>query len=401
MISPLTQVERFIKAFGSPPRWASFAPGRVNLIGEHTDYNGGRVMPCAVHLGVTMLARPASGESARVVTCGTNGTSTQSESSEFLWPQGVPADSLFNQPPRWKNYLLAVADVLREKGIEVPAIDVLIVSDLPTGAGLSSSAALELAYAYLVTSIVGAHVDLRQLALLCQRAEHSPGVGVRCGIMDQFASALGRDGQLLFLDCGSLDYEYVPFDSGLHLLAILDSRVPRELAGSAYNRRRQECEEALEMLRAYTGRPLRNLCEVSRAELDAVRGVFPTTLWRRVRHVVEEHARVFAMAEALRAGKWQEAGQVLCASHESLRNYFEVSCPELDELVQIAMSVNGVLGARLTGAGFGGCVIALMEHQAFPALAEAAAQHYYNQKGIASATFATKPSGGPVFEVVG
>ncbi|AXA37555.1 MAG: galactokinase [Candidatus Sumerlaea chitinivorans] len=401
MIAPLTQVEGFIKVFGSPPRWASFAPGRVNLIGEHTDYNGGRVMPCAVHLGVTMLAQPASGDAARIVTCAPNGTSPLPQSSEFVWPQGVSAESLFDQPPRWKNYLLAVAVVLRENGIEVPALDVLIVSDLPTGAGLSSSAALELAYAYLVTSIVGAHVDLRQLALLCQRAEHSPGVGVRCGIMDQFASALGHDGQLLFLDCDSLDYEYVPFDSGQYLLAILDSRVPRELAGSAYNRRRQECEEALEMLRAYTGRPLRNLCEVSRAELDAVRGVFPTTLWRRALHVVEEHARVFAMAEALRAGKWQEAGQILCASHESLRNYFEVSCPELDELVEIAMSVNGVLGARLTGAGFGGCVIALVEQQAFHALVEAATQHYYEPKGIASATFATKPSYGPVFETLG
>lgn len=310
------------------------APGRANLIGEHTDYNGGFVLPVALELRTVVAARRA--DRIRLRSVGHEGT--------------VEIDPLTGGGPTigWGRYVGAVFEVLREHGRRVRGIDGVIASDLPSGTGLSSSAALEVAVAL---ALLDEPIEPLELALLCQRAENL-GVGVQSGIMDPLASAAARAGTALFVDCTTLETSQVPMAADLRLL-VVDSGRRRELSGGDYNLRRAECEEAARLLGVTT------LREVSAAELDGAG--LPEPLAARARHVVGENARTLAAVEALRTDDRRAVGALFAASHASLAGDFAVSTPELDALVEIATGVDGVIGARMTGAGFGGCTVNLVQ----------------------------------------
>lgn len=325
------------------------APGRVNLIGEHTDYNEGFVMPAAIEPAVTVRA---STRRDRVVAARAEGFGTASFTLDGVAPpRGAAA---------WIDYLKGVCWVLEGAGYILRGADLSITSTIPAGAGLSSSAALELGVAAALSALAGLKIEPEELALLCRKAENE-FVGVRCGIMDQFAVALGRSGQALLLDCRSRAYRHIPLELGSCRILIADSRVKRELGSSEYNRRREECEAAVAVLSKLLGRNLRSLRDVSLEELSAVQHKLPAVLLDRSRYVIEENGRVLAAAETLRAGDLRSFGCLMGLSHAGLRDLYKVSCAELDLIVETAADCPGVLGARMTGAGFGGCAVVLAE----------------------------------------
>lgn len=329
------------------------APGRVNLIGEHTDYNEGFVLPAAIEPAVVIEASTRAGRTISARTAG------------FGRPVSFPLDGL--QPPQgkpaWTDYLKGICWALEGAGCTLKGADLSIKSTIPIGAGLSSSAALEVAAAAALVHLSGIEMPLDQLALLCQKAEND-FVGVRCGIMDQFAVALGIAEHALLLDCRSLEYTYIPLQLGDCRLLIIDSRVKRTLGTSEYNRRREECEAAVGKLAALTRRSLLSLRDVSLEDIKIARPYLPAVFYNRSRYIVEENIRVQEAAAALRAGDLQSLGYFMGRSHAGLRDLFQVSCAELDLIVETAAGVAGVLGARMTGAGFGGCAVTLLEQAA-------------------------------------
>jgi galactokinase len=336
----------FTARFGQHPRlWR--APARVNIIGEHTDYNGGLVLPVATAPHTWVAIAPCAGTTVTIYSANFAGTA-QFDLKAPLAP-GV-AD--------WSAYAGAVLRVLLETGVPIKGANVLIQGDIPIGGGLSSSASFEVALALALTATAGSALDSRQLALLCQRAE-SEYVGVRCGIMDQYAIACSAAGSAMLLDCQSISHHAVPLPESLRLVVIA-SGVRHSLAQSSYNQRRAECAAALGKLRErwpqlLTLRDLElGVAESAAAELGAV-------LWRRARHVVTENRRVLDAERALRSGDARALGALLSASHHSLRDDFEVSCHELDTMVEAAGATAGVLGARMVGAGFGGCMLAALD----------------------------------------
>jgi galactokinase len=337
--------EQFDRAFHGRPDLIVRSPGRVNLIGEHTDYNDGWALPVALDVGTDVAARGRDDRILRVVA--PRLAATDQISVEDLQPR---------HGPEWTRYVRGTAALLQEAGCQIPGADVLIDSDLPIGAGLSSSASLELAVSVTFTALADHPIDGPGLARLGQRVENDI-VGVRSGIMDQLAIALGVAGHALLIDCRTLQTEPVPIPPGVRIL-VLDSAVPRTLAGSAYNQRRGECEAALTMLQIVDP-TLHALRDVTLDLLSKEGSRLTDTQLRRARHVVTENQRVLDAAAALRRGDADQCGQLLTQSHHSLRDDYQVSGPELDTLVDIATSTPGVLGARLTGAGFGGCAIAL------------------------------------------
>jgi galactokinase len=328
---------RFRTAVGVEPAVVASAPGRVNLIGEHTDYNGGEVLPIAIAARTRIGFAPTA-----------DGALTCHSASK---PEAGRVDlAAPRRSGRWWDYIAGVVTQLRTSGVTVPAGLLYLESDVPTASGLSSSAALELAAALALTRAAGAPASTRDLALLCQRAERE-FVGVASGIMDQFASGLSREGHALHLWCDRVEVEHVPIRD--HIL-IFDTAVPRSLVTSAYNDRQRECAEALRLLQA--GRPgLTWLAHATPEDLDAAH--LPSPLAERARHVIEETRRVGAVVAALR-GNAELPGELMLASHESLRTLYACSSPELDWFVERVMREPGVRGARLTGAGWGGCAIA-------------------------------------------
>ena len=329
------------------------APGRVNLIGEHTDYNQGWVMPAAIERSVVV---EGSSRSERQISAAAE---DYNQGALFSLDQLLPP----REKPAWIDYLKGVCWALESAGHPLIGADFTIQSTIPIGAGLSSSAALELAVAAAMASLAGLDIPLPELARICQKAENE-FVGVKCGIMDQYAVALSKAGKVLLLDCRSLEYSYIPLDLGMCCLMIIDSRVERTLSGSAYNRRREECEAAVEKLSQYLARPLKSLREVSLDDLKAARSYLPSLLYRRSRYVVEENMRVLQSAAALKAGNLESFGYFMGRSHAGLRDLYQVSCNELDLIVETAVDSPGVLGARMTGAGFGGCAVVLLEKEA-------------------------------------
>jgi galactokinase len=336
-------LRRFAACFGRPPTCIVRSPGRVNLIGEHTDYNDGFVLPAALDLSTWVAAAPRGDGRLRTVTVRLG----ESDDAPL-------ADLRPREGPPWTRYVRGVAAQLQEAGCALPGADLLVDGDLPLSGGLSSSASLELGVAVALAALAGCSLERRELALLSQRAEHE-AAGVMCGIMDQFAVAFGRTGHAVFIDCRTLEVETVPLPAGVRIL-VLDSAVPRTLAGSAYNQRRAECEEAVRRLQAVCPevRALRD----ATPEMLAAAGLADVVL-RRARHVVTEDRRVLDGVLALRCRDVAAFGQLMAASHASLRDDYEVSGPELDVLAEIASGTPGVYGARLTGAGFGGCAVAL------------------------------------------
>jgi galactokinase len=372
--------ERFGRAFDGRPELIVRSPGRVNLIGEHTDYNDGWVLPAALDMGTDVAARARDDGMLRVVA--------HRLDVEDL----VPLDDLRPaEGPEWTRYVRGSAALVRESGYDLPGADLLIDSDLPIGAGLSSSASLELGVAVTLLRLAGVTWDTDRLALLGQRVENEI-VGVRSGIMDQLAVAGGVAGHAVLIDCRSLSVEPVPIPARARIL-ILDSAVPRTLAGSAYNDRRAECESALAALQA--AEPgLRALRDVTPELLAAEEARLKDVELRRARHVVSENQRVLDGSVALRAGDVAAFGRLMCSSHASLRDDYEVSVAELDALVEIAVETAGVYGARLTGAGFGGCAVALVAADRAEHAASTITDQYQRATGRAGTAAICIPSQG-------
>jgi len=329
------------------------APGRVNLIGEHTDYNDGFVLPTIVDRHVEVVARKRIDRKVRVVAADLGERCEQ----DF---DGTIDYTGFG----WLPYVLGVAHELVQRGRMDLGVDIIFRGTVPREAGLASSAALEVATALALDAVFNLWLNPADMARLCRDVEHRYA-GVRCGIMDQFASRLGRPENALLIDCRSLDARHVPMPLDNHRLVIVDSGVRRERVDSAYNQRRTECEEAVTRLREADD-PITSLRDVTLGMLAEHKDLLPPDLFIRCRHVISENNRVADACESLANGDLAAFGRLMNASHFSLRNDFEVSHPALDRLVEEAIQVDGVLGARLTGAGFGGCTVNLVTETALP-----------------------------------
>ena len=345
------------------------APGRVNLIGEHTDYNDGFVFPAAIDRWVIFAVRRREDRTVRVRS------EMHDELAEFL------LDDELNARGHWSDYVKGVVREFQKLDCDLCGFDGVVIGNVPMGAGLSSSAAVEMAVGKSLLELNGIEMSGADLALLGQRAENG-FVGVNCGIMDQFISANGRRGHALFLDCRDLSHELVPLAQDDVRIAICNSGVTRGVTDSAYNERRSACEQGVEHLALATGEKLHALRDVSLDLLEAYRGALSEEVYRRCRHVITENARTEKAVDLLRAGDVSGFGALMGASHVSLRDDYEVSGPELDLLVEIAGDVPGVLGARMTGAGFGGCTVNLVKDDAVDKLAEAIAAHYEKETDL-------------------
>ena len=328
------------------------SPGRVNLIGEHTDYNEGFVLPGATDKAIVFAVAPRSDGLCHFV------------SRDFDQEFRCGLDGLFRSPLRWPDYLVGTVDQFLKAGYRIGGFNCVFGGDIPIGAGMSSSAAIEGGLAFALNAMFGLGVDDVTLVKLAQKAENE-FVGVRCGIMDQFINIHGRERRVLKLDCRSLDYEYYPFEREDLRIVISDTLVRRELAGSEYNVRRGQCEEGVRLLRLQHSE-VRSLRDASLEMLEAHRAEFDPVVFRRCDYVVRENLRVGEACEALVREDYPALGRLMSASHAGLRDDYEVSSAELDALVTAASGVPGVLGSRMMGAGFGGCTISLVEAGAVP-----------------------------------
>jgi galactokinase len=344
-------VAAFKARFGHPPQVVVRAPGRVNLIGGHTDYNEGYVLPVAVDRAAWVAAAPIAAQEAFV------------RSLDLDMDVIIPLDATPASDRGWADYPRSVAWALREHGLKLAGMEAVLTSDVPVGAGLSSSAAVEVAFAYAWQQLSGFELDRRDLALTCQRAENDY-VGVHCGVMDQMASAMGVEGHALLLDCRTLEVELVPLPADV-VMVVADTGVRRGLATSEYNIRRAQCEQAVHLLSEHLP-DIHALRDVSLDDLKQLRVHLPDVIYRRALHVVTGNMRVTLAAKALRQGDVATLGMLMKASHASLRDYYDVSSPELDALAEAACQAPGCYGARLTGAGFGGCIVALVAARALP-----------------------------------
>ncbi|WP_285569111.1 galactokinase [Geothrix limicola] len=341
--------ESFLEHFGEPELIVR-GPGRVNLIGEHTDYNLGFVLPAAVDKAIWLAMSPRADGRCRFHSVDLN------ESCE------VDLKDLARSEHHWANYLLGVITEFLADGRSLGGVDCAFGGDVPIGSGMSSSAALECGFAFGLNELFDLGYDRLALARLGQRAENRY-VGVACGIMDQFASLLGREGRLIRLDCRDLSFEYAPFERSDLRVVLCDSRVRRTLAGSEYNVRRTQCETGVALLAGqYPG--VKSLRDVTPAMLQAHRKELNPVVFRRCDYVVRENGRVLEACEALGRSDFEAFGALMNASHDGLRDDYEVSCAELDILVNGARTIPGVLGSRMMGAGFGGCTISLVEEGA-------------------------------------
>lgn len=364
-------IRSYREMYGCAPAVVATAPGRVNLIGEHTDYTGGFVLPVAINREMVITAGRTRD---RIIS----GYSIDYDSEASCVSGHYDPD----HPMGWFRYVLGVLKELEEIGHTFDGFQFAMGGDIPIGSGLSSSAALETAVLTLMENLLDFHLEDSEAALLCQRAENG-FVGVNCGIMDQLISRAGKRGKALFIDCSSLKLRTVTAEIPGTMWVVVDSGKRRGLVDSEYNRRRTECEEAVRYAaQALPQRGISGLRDLLPSDLPAVEKHCPPVVFRRLRHVVSENDRVIRMVEALGNGRPDLAGLLLAASHASLRDDFEVSCTELDLLADILSSVSGVHGARLTGAGFGGCVIALADRMALPAI-EAAVHERYHPRGLA------------------
>ncbi len=342
--------EKFQELYGSREARLFFAPGRVNIIGEHTDYNGGHVFPCALTLGIYGLARKREDDKLLLY-------------SDNFKEAGVIESSILNlhyqKEDGWTNYVKGVIHCFQEKGYVLPSgFDLAICGDIPDGSGLSSSAALEVLTGTILKELYEFPVSPLEIAKLGQSAENE-FCGMNCGIMDQFASAMGKEGHAIFLDTSTFTYEYAPLSLKDHKLVITNSKVKHSLVDSAYNARRRECERALKDLQKEL--PIQSLGDLSPEEFEAHKDLIQDPICQnRGKHAVYENQRTILAKEALTGDDLKKLGLLLSASHKSLRYDYEVSCEEIDYLVDLAMEIPGVLGSRITGGGFGGCTVSIV-----------------------------------------
>jgi len=380
MISISNLTAKFRQRYGTEPR-LFHAPGRVNLIGEHTDYNDGFVLPIAINRGtaVAIAARPD-----RVLKVW---SLNLDESIELNLSALGPGRS-----GRWSDYIEGVAAALLDKGAPLTGADIALESDVSIGGGLSSSAALEIALGTALISISNSRLDKLSLALAGQMAEHRHA-GILCGIMDQFTSTHAIRDHAILLDCRSLASKAIPLRLQGYQIVICDSKVRHSLASSEYNLRRKDCESGVKALAASLP-GIRALRDVTLTQLEDHRALLLPSVFSRCLHVISENERTLEAAKALAAGKVVEMGKLMSASHASLRDDYEVSCSELDLLVEIAESQPAVLGARMTGGGFGGCTVSLVERRKVALFQENVSRDYHARTGIVPDIFAAEATDG-------
>jgi len=372
-------IAEFRRLFGSEPK-VYRAPGRVNLIGEHTDYNDGFVLPAALELATYAAIAPRDDRTLRVHSLLMDETVTFDLDEADAKPRN-----------QWNDYVRGVAVVFASAGHRLAGADLLIDSDVPLGAGLSSSAALEVAVGYALLTNSGLDVDLTRLALACQRAENE-FVGMRCGIMDQFIACHGAAGHALLIDCRTLDHRLVPVDPRVRLV-ICNTMVHHEHAAGEYNLRRRDCEEGVKRLaKALPG--IKALRDVTLDQLDRHADLLTPVIYRRCRHVVSENERTLRAADALEAGDLGLFGRLMGESHASMRDDFEISCREVDVMVALNAAADGVYGARMTGGGFGGSTISLVEANAVGAFTRSVASGYHAATGLEPQVFTSPPAAG-------
>jgi galactokinase len=373
---------KFKENYGRVPRWMAAAPGRVNVIGEHTDYNEGFVFPMAIDHYTVIAAAPAlNGASEIQLRSTAEKTPARINLVEPLKPENKGA---------WSNYPLGVVAGFLARKIQIPGFDGLVHSTVPVGGGLSSSAALEVSTATLLEVVTGQKLDPVEKALLCQKAEHEYA-GMPCGIMDQFISVMGRQDHILLLDCRSRKTELVPMTDPSVALLITNTNVKHELTGGEYAKRRAQCEEAARLL------GLASLRDADPERLENARSKMDPVVYRRARHVISEIERTVHAAAGVRDSNWPTVGQLMYASHASLRDDYEVSCAELDAVVEIAQEIGssgGVFGCRMTGGGFGGCTVALVQADKVNTISSRIEEQYEKRTKIKPTLFVSRPAAG-------
>lgn len=362
------------------------APGRVNLLGEHVDYNDGIVLPAAIDRATYIAFSPSATDRSTIVA-------VDFDQQAVFSVEGLPAKSQTDGSPlpEWAHYPAGVMWALREAGLATPAMDAVFLSNVPRGSGLSSSASVQMAFALAWQTLGGWTRSPMERALLGQQAENQY-VGVNCGIMDQFASACGEENKALLLDCRSLEYRSLPLPESVSLV-VADTTVRRKLTSGEYNNRRNACEETVRLLKDDLP-GITSLRDVSLEDFNRLASTLPAELARRSRHVVEEIGRVKQSQSLLEAGEVQQFGQLMNQCHVSLRDLYEVSIPELDAMVEIAQGLHGCYGARLTGAGFGGCTINLVEREHAGEFVEHLAIGYESKAGLRPEIYICRASDG-------
>jgi len=357
---------QFTELYGPGECFTFHSPGRVNLIGEHTDYNGGYVFPCALSLGTYGVARKRQDSRLRFFSTKFGGA-----------PVELSLDAVvYNKENEWVNYLLGVIFEFRKLGFDLSGLDLLIAGNVSSNAGLSSSASVELLMCVILDTLFSCKMPMVELVKISQRAENA-FVGVSCGIMDQFAIGMGRKDRAMLLDCKTLSHKYIPIVLQSHSLVISNTNSPRSLAGSKYNERRAECETAAR----YLGVAL--LCDLTTSEFEAIsHQISDLTALKRAKHVIYENQRAIEGAAYLEKGDLAAFGKLMNESHKSLRALYEVTGFNLDTLAEAAWQQPGVLGARMTGAGFGGCTVSLVENEHIDAFIKQVGQYYQEKTGL-------------------
>ncbi len=383
-ITPDAAKAEFVRVFQqSDNLHVARAPGRVNLIGEHTDYNDGFVFPMAIEPQVWVVCRPREDGVVRFAST--------------LFPDLFAEWNLEGKiepgTPKWANYCRGVTAGLRNAGIPLSGFDALLINTLPMGGGLSSSAAIEVATACCFLVVGGLDIDMQRLAGICQWAEHNYA-GMPCGIMDQTAVISSRAGHAMLLDCRDLSKSFFPIDSHDVRVVIINSEVKHELTGSEYADRRRQCGEGVTKLRSRYGEKIRALRDVNIDQVDESRSLLGDVVYPRCRHVVSENQRTMEAADLLGKKQYDQAGRLMLQSHESLRRDYQVSCVELDFLVEETMKVKGVYGARMTGGGFGGCIVALVQPRAVEAVIDTVTAAYSDKFNRKPAAFVTGAAAG-------
>jgi galactokinase len=366
----------FLRKIGKRPgRVVVRSPGRVNLIGEHTDYNEGFVLPAAVDKGIVFAVSPRTDRMVRFVASDLN--------DEF----SAALAAIQRSSKGWPNYLLGIIEEFHMLGHTFPGCDAVFGGDIPIGAGMSSSAAVECGFAFALNQLFGFSISKMDLVKLGQRAENN-FVGMNCGIMDQFINIFGEDRTVLKIDCRSLAYEHFPFERTDLAIVLCETELKRSLASSEYNIRRQQCEAGVAILRKH-GPEIRSLRDVTPEFLQEHRAEMEPILYRRCAYVVKENERVLRASDDLRRNDFRSFGEQMYHSHNGLRDEYQVSSPDLDFLVDAASTVPGVLGARMMGAGFGGCTINLVEQKSVQAFVDEMKSRYHHRTGITNNVYVT------------
>ena len=370
-------IKEFSSRFGKSHEHIFFCPGRVNLIGEHIDYNGGEVMPCAISSGTYLAVAKNKDRLLRFQSL------DFSEKAELRLQ-----DSYSKSGGEWFNYPLGMINEIVQTGNAISGLDMLFYGNLPTGAGLSSSASIEVLTGFALSQMFALKISNKDIALMGKKAENE-FIGVNCGIMDQFAVAMGKKSKAILLNCDTLEYEYLPFETNDYILIIINSNKQRTLAGSKYNERFAECGKALKALKKELD--VNHLCEISLTDFEEHRHLInDPVLDKRALHVISENFRVGEARDALNANDLASFGKLMYASHLSLKDWYEVSGKELDTIVAFCKTYDDCIGARMTGAGFGGCAIALVKKNKFEDFSSKISEYYNEKIGYKPEVFASE-----------